>query len=1376
MKKNVRLVLLLAMIAVMIVMTAVFASAADVATADEFKAAVAAGGEVNLTGNITLSEGITIDRNVTIKGNGYTIEFTAGTKLETPVSTHAGNAARQIESYAIKFVGGTAILQNVTVKAPADGTADVGARTGIFFIDGAFADVTLTDTKTDGGYITVMFNAAGKLTVNGTEETTVLGANGGYQYVMGSSVASQNTETGAVPEIIINGGTISNEATATAGDMMRFDSGVKLTVNGGKLNARGDAIYTAGGAKFGVFTFNGGTIVATGTPVNPSGEYDLIVKGGSFTSGTGGTVLNFRSTRAGSTLVVENAKLTGNTSGGCVLVAAIPNDGNLTVKNCEFIGYRGVRLKVTTNVTVENCSFQCFGTQVSGQILYADVNNSGSHVIKGCNIDAATGHTGTAIKANGFAYGTTGATYTYIDNVVVAGNVAFNTNYANTYNIVSGTYTVTGTNYLCYLSDGGAVVNVSGGTFVNNGTNDMFHKRNGALTITGGTFTQNSDKPILNFYHGSLAVVSGAVSIENVELTNAGSGAAILFSVGGHLTLKDATVSAGAAALDLSALPADLAMAVSVVDSKLSTTGAGEAMLDPNGYVTVSDTSLPYFNIGGENISWADALAGVAAGGTITVAGPVDWVLEIETDKTFTLNAGEYVLPALNIVSGNVTLANVKLSTVSSAAALTIGEGATVAIGEGCEFTASASGAAIHNYGTLVIDGATVTTTGSGYSINNAGNLTIESGNFNGTIYVGGTAVINNGTFRASGTYTHHSTRSPLVFMNGRGHLTINGGDFKKTNAEDGEDNSGNVAPDCVIGTNDGYSTIIITGGTFEAEGDYGYVLNLRSNDFVSITGGTFISGNTAYAVVRIGGMTGNSCADNKSTVLSGFTTEGGCTGLELVSGGKFSFEISDVTLSGSKYVIHLQNGSKNATVTIKNGTYTSEGEAVIQASGANLVIEGGSFIAKNAAVVLNLSDNDVVSNVTVKGGTFRSEGTGAVISIAQNNFNAKDYPEASSVAEDYTGATCQMGDLVIEGGTFTAMNARVINHISIKTAASVDVTIKGGTFTGGSDAVVYIAASNPDTKIVIGGKLTLVGSAADAAVVKLGAETLKYKKNGENKTYKYAAGCQVVVDGAVVICRNATATALIDNSAAESTATVELASATLLSSVNTGYFYNAAEGAMPIDANALSVKYGTANFYAWVGATADDNAPATSTGASVRAEVDSQGIRFSATIDAESVAALKALGTEVTYGVVIAPMDFVVNAGSFTIEALQALAEDKGFGETPAKVYANIQAVNSLKVAEDGSVSFNGVIVNVKAANYGRDFAAIAYACVDGTYYYSAFDAEDNVRNMAEVAAAALADVKDAADVEAGYIHEVNGKYSKYTAEQCEALAKYCA
>ena len=87
-----------------------------------------------------------------------------------------------------------------------------------------------------------------------------------------------------------------------------------------------------------------------------------------------------------------------------------------------------------------------------------------------------------------------------------------------------------------------------------------------------------------------------------------------------------------------------------------------------------------------------------------------------------------------------------------------------------------------------------------------------------------------------------------------------------------------------------------------------------------------------------------------------------------------------------------------------------------------------------------------------------------------------------------------------------------------------------------------------------------------------------------------------------------------------------------------------------------------------------------------------------------------------------------------------------------------------------------DGVIVNVKAANYTRDFAAIAYACVDGTYYYSGFSATNNVRNMAEIAAAALADVKDTADAEAGYIYEVNGKYSKYTAEQCEALAKYCA
>jgi len=89
-----------------------------------------------------------------------------------------------------------------------------------------------------------------------------------------------------------------------------------------------------------------------------------------------------------------------------------------------------------------------------------------------------------------------------------------------------------------------------------------------------------------------------------------------------------------------------------------------------------------------------------------------------------------------------------------------------------------------------------------------------------------------------------------------------------------------------------------------------------------------------------------------------------------------------------------------------------------------------------------------------------------------------------------------------------------------------------------------------------------------------------------------------------------------------------------------------------------------------------------------------------------------------------------------------------------------------------------------VQTYNYDRTFAAVAYASVNGCYYYSEFDSEVNARSLSEVAAEALADVRAAAELEADealkalYIHRIaeTDQYSKYTEEQRKALARYVA
>ena len=146
--------------------------------------------------------------------------------------------------------------------------------------------------------------------------------------------------------------------------------------------------------------------------------------------------------------------------------------------------------------------------------------------------------------------------------------------------------------------------------------------------------------------------------------------------------------------------------------------------------------------------------------------------------------------------------------------------------------------------------------------------------------------------------------------------------------------------------------------------------------------------------------------------------------------------------------------------------------------------------------------------------------------------------------------------------------------------------------------------------------------------------------------------------------------------------------------------------------------------------------APITLDGASVRLNTPA-GIRFQGRVDKEYIDGLGYVyGTaNVKYGVLIAPYDYIT--GEFTIDAL-------GSGK-----YLKIEAeklANEDTAKQDRYYQFNCAMVNIKASNYGRDFAARTYIEIskgDGTteYIYSDFDEKTNVRSIASVATMALSD-----------------------------------
>ena len=155
--------------------------------------------------------------------------------------------------------------------------------------------------------------------------------------------------------------------------------------------------------------------------------------------------------------------------------------------------------------------------------------------------------------------------------------------------------------------------------------------------------------------------------------------------------------------------------------------------------------------------------------------------------------------------------------------------------------------------------------------------------------------------------------------------------------------------------------------------------------------------------------------------------------------------------------------------------------------------------------------------------------------------------------------------------------------------------------------------------------------------------------------------------------------------------------------------------------------------------------------GASVRYTLGTTGMRFTAKVYGMDSMEANEDVQSVKLGMLICPADYIED--DFTKEALNAA------GKTYLDVVRQVWAPAGTEKLAD---KMNMVISNIKEANYTRDFAARAYATItytDGSSQtvYSAFDPEQNVRNVREVAQAALDD-----------------KTQVYTTEQAAVLRGY--
>ena len=170
--------------------------------------------------------------------------------------------------------------------------------------------------------------------------------------------------------------------------------------------------------------------------------------------------------------------------------------------------------------------------------------------------------------------------------------------------------------------------------------------------------------------------------------------------------------------------------------------------------------------------------------------------------------------------------------------------------------------------------------------------------------------------------------------------------------------------------------------------------------------------------------------------------------------------------------------------------------------------------------------------------------------------------------------------------------------------------------------------------------------------------------------------------------------------------------------------------------------------------------------GAAVRFD-NPTGIRFTAILSAEYLNSLKG-DKEATFGIIIAPTDYVEEADAFTVDALDALDYEYAYVTIPAElIYSG---------GEDmGYYEFRGTLGGIHDYNYDREFSAIAYVEVDGEYYYSAYNAEDNSRSIAYVAQKAYEDTNyEKTSAYPNEIADQAGVYSPYTSAQREILLAF--
>ena len=439
-----------------------------------------------------------------------------------------------------------------------------------------------------------------------------------------------------------------------------------------------------------------------------------------------------------------------------------------------------------------------------------------------------------------------------------------------------------------------------------------------------------------------------------------------------------------------------------------------------------------------------------------------------------------------------------------------------------------------------------------------------------------------------------------------------------------------------------------------------------------------------------------------------------------LINSGTLNVK-DDVYLKTSvQYAIDSEAaGTVPVHINIYGGTIEStssandKGTIFFGGNASTITMTGGTLI-QNQAESYGIKYRSENGNVTISGGQIKTKGSCIAVYDA---FAGKQVNVTGGILESANTSVfkmyskCDYLTVNVSGGILKSKK----NTITVTSPMST-VNVTGGTIIATEDAPINMGYG---TLNVSGGQFFLEGTKSDAVMM----------RSAYNET-EFMTGT-VNVTGGLFVNKNTANSALMSDYTTD-TKPISFTGGTILFKDNV---VDLKEQGDAVVKNAKAT-YENETYYVYNCFAGADKKYAGTMKAdeSIRFADGSTGLRFTADFSKSVVNALGAKGVA-TYGMLIVPVDYLTALDEFTVASLTEKYGADGF--------LNIACTSAqgLTANADGSVTLNAAIVNIKAENYGTAFAAVAYACVDGQYYYTSFDQNVSSASVKNVAAKALAD-----------------------------------